>query len=188
MAVVQVVDDPNIVDGVVLFQVVAHGDHVLRLATPAAVVVDADLAADGLGFGQKGQQTFRCGFDLCLLCFARVLHHDPELRVQFVFLKQPERLVMSAPERKELDAMLLIRQDLAFKLGDMLLPPVVGDFFDAHLRHHLGAGFGGALRGVKGHDAPRGEVLFVEEVSGRQRVAQAGHEQKGMEDKFHRVF
>ena len=86
--------------------------------------------------------------------------------MQFVFLKQPERLVMRPPEGKELDAVLLIREDLAFKLRDMLLPPVVGDFFDAHLRDHLGTGFGATLRGVKRHDAPCCEVRFVEEVSG----------------------
>ena len=73
---------------------------------------------------------------------------------------------MRAPEGKELDAVLLVGEDLAFKLGHMLLPPVIGDFFDAHLRDHLGTGFGATLRGVKRHDAPRSEVGFVEEIGG----------------------
>jgi hypothetical protein len=46
------------------------------------------------------------------------------------------------------------------------LPPVIGDLFEAHFCHHLSAGFGATLRGVKGHDAPRSEVLFIEEIGG----------------------
>lgn len=100
-----------------------------------------------------------------------------------VFFQETEGLVVRAPEGEELDAVFLVGEDLALELGDMLLPPVVGDFFDAHLRHHLGPGLWRALRGVKRDDAPGGEVLFVEEIGGmnhgthgkEQSEEKAGH-------------
>ena len=136
-----------------------------------------------LALAKKGQQTFCGGFDLSFLCIAGTLHHRPELRMELVLFKQSEGLVMRAPEREHLDAVFLIREDLPFKLRHMLGSPVVGDFVESHLRHHLGTGFGATLRGVKGHDAPRGEVLFVEEIGCEDGSGEVEEKNEALEHK-----
>ena len=94
MAMMKVIDDPDVRDGVVLFQVLADGDHVLGLATPAAMIVNRDLTADGGGLGDGRQQPFGGALDLRLLGLALPAHHDPDLRMQLILLEQPEGLGM----------------------------------------------------------------------------------------------
>ena len=162
VTVVQVVHDADVFRAVVGFEILADGNHVLRLPGPAAVVVDADLAAECLCHFENGEKTLGGVFDFFLLRRALLFHHDPELRAELVFFEKGEGLLVLSPEGEELDPVFLIREDLAFELRDMLLPPVVGDLRETHLRDHLGPGFRRALLRVKGHDAPGREVGFFE--------------------------
>ena len=109
MAMMKVIDDPDVRDSVVLFQVLTDGDHVLGLAAPATMVINRDLAPDLRRLGDRRQQAFGGALDLRLLGFALPVHHDPDLRMQLVFLEKSEGLVMDGPEGEELDALLLIR-------------------------------------------------------------------------------
>lgn len=179
VAMVKIVDNPDVVGGVVLFQVFAHGDHVFRLAAPAAVVVDTHLAADLPGFFQGRQEPLGRLLHFLFLRLALLAKHDPELGMKLVPLEQSQGLVMHAPEGEELDAVFLIGDNLTLKLGDVLLPPVVGDSGDAHLRDHGGAIFRGTFLGIERHDAPGGEVGPVKKIGGSKRSCQAGDDEKG---------
>ena len=54
MAMMKVIDDPDVPDAVVLTKVHADGYHVLRFASPAAMVVDRHAATDLGGLGERG--------------------------------------------------------------------------------------------------------------------------------------
>ena len=86
-----------------------------------------------------------------------------------MFLEQPERLVVVSPESEVFDAVLLISQDLLLELRDVLLPPVISDLGETHLRHHRSPLLRRALLVVERHDAPGREVLLVvQRFGGRQ--------------------
>ena len=65
---------------------------------------------------------------------------------------------MHAPEREELDAVLLIREDLRLKLRLMFLAPVVSDSLQSEPHNHLRTLLGRALFRIKRNDAPRIEI------------------------------
>ena len=157
--VMKIIDDADIGDGVVLLQVFTDRDHVLGLARPASMIIKGDLAADLRGLGDHGQQPFGRILHLGFLRVPLVAGHHPDLRMQLVLLEKGEGLVMRRPEGEELDAMLLIGEDLGLELGDMLLPPIIGDLGQAHLRHHRGPLLRRALLVVERDDAPSHQVL-----------------------------
>ena len=176
----KVVDDANMVRPVVLLQIFADGDEILRLAAPAAVIVESEWATGLAGALDDRQQPRRGAFDPFLRRgFVAAAEGDPDLRMEVILFKKAEGFFLRAPEGKELNAVFLIGQDLALELRDMLLPPVVGDLLDAHLRHHLGPLLGRTFLRVKGHDAPSGEVRFFEEIRGFGRAAHGKHGNHG---------
>ena len=176
MAMMQVVDDADVRDGVLRLQILADGDHVLGLAAPATVVVDRHLAADLGGLGDRRQQAFRGAPDLGLLSLALPGHHHPDLRVELIFLEQAEGLVVLRPEGEVFDAVLTVSQDLGLELRDVLRPPVVGHPREPHLGDHGRALLRRPLLVVERHDAPRRQVLEVVERLGR-RQSQQGEQQ-----------
>ena len=172
VAMVKVVDDANMVRPVVLLQIFADGDEILRLTAPAAVIVESEWATCLAGALDDRQQPRRGGFDPFLRRgFVAATEGEPDLRTEVILFKEAEGFFVRAPEGKELNAVFLIGKDLALELRDMLLPPVVGDLLDAHLRDHLGAFLGRSLLRVEGHDAPGREVRFFEEIRGFGRAA-----------------
>ena len=87
-----------------------------------------------------------------------------------MLLEQGEGLIMRRPEGEELDAMLLVSEDLSLELRDMLLPPIVGYLSKAHLRDHRGSLLGRALLIVERYDAPGREILqLIQRLRRRQR-------------------
>ena len=169
VSVMEVIDDADVGDGVVLFQILANRHHVLRFARPTAMIVDGELAADLRRSRDHGQQPLGRVLYLGFLGLSFVAGDHPNLGVQFMFLKQPEGLIVVSPEREVLDAMLLIGENLLFELGDMLATPVIGDLGEAHLGHHRRPLLRRALLIVERYDTPRRQVLLVVQwLSGRQ--------------------
>ena len=159
VAVVQIVDDADVVRLVLLAQDLADGDQVIRLAAPAAVVVQAELA---LHFRRPLHQRQQ------LLDGQRrrvppgserpVTGRLPDLRVQVVLGEQLERLLVRAPEGEVLDAVLAVLDDLLLEAGDVLVAPVVGHLREAESLHHRGSFGRAAVLAVERHDAPGDQV------------------------------
>ena len=104
----EVIDDADVGDGVVLFQILANRHHVLRFARPTAMIVDGELAADLRRSRDHGQQPLGGALDLGFLRLAFTTGDDPDLRVELMFLEQPEGLFVVSPECEVFDAVFLI--------------------------------------------------------------------------------
>ena len=130
----QVIDDANVLGLVLSAKKLADRDQVLRLAAPAAVVVQANLALHfrrALDERQHQLGGSRDAFFLDGLCRRR--SRLPNLRMQVVFGEELERLVVRSPESEILEPMLLVLKDFVFKSGDMIVAPIVSDLGEAQL-------------------------------------------------------
>ena len=186
VAVVLVIHDAHMCGSVVRAQILRDGDHVLRLTVPAAVIINGKLAAELPRLLHGGQQRLRGQFHFLLLGGrSGVRCHEPDLRMELVLLKEREGFVMRAPEREELDAVLLILQNLLLELRHMLLAPVVGHFLQPQFRHHLRALRRRALFRIERHDAPRGEIAAIEDVRLSADGEREEEAEQGAKDRVH---
>jgi hypothetical protein len=191
VAVVLVVNDADVRGTVLDAEQFADGDHVFRLAAPAAVVVEAELAA-GFPRALDGREQLRGGLldALGLRRARRAGDGHPNLRAKIVLRELLEGLLVRGPEGEVVQAALAVFQNLRLELGDVLLPPVVGDVLEAELRRHLRALGGTTLLGVERHDAPRDEVRAGEDVGRRgggsgENGARQGEEKQRPQKAFH---
>ena len=134
MAMVQVIDDPDIGD-VSFLQTFDDGDLVLRLSEPGAVIVERDRATNpGGGFADR-LYARRLSFNPCFL-LRRIPHrvaapHYPKLRADFVPFEnledQPRFVVHGArePPGHELDVVPLESLHLRVERGDRSPPPLL---------------------------------------------------------------
>ena len=179
VAVMLVVNDADIGRAVLLAQPLRDGDQILRLAAPAAVIVEADRAAEFARALEQRQQ--RVGGLLHALVIRRACGtrgRHPNLRMQAVLLEQFERLLVRCPKREEFEAALFVFQNLRLELAHVLGAPIVGDLGEAEFGDHLRALGGTALLRVERHDAPRGEIGAREKLhlGGAGRSAHETHE------------
>lgn len=173
VAVMEVVDQADVVEalGAEGFD---QGDLVFRLAEPAAVVVEGDGGALGLGGLDDGAEAFEFGGDaggLLLGGLGRLAAAgDPELGCEAAGLEAVEEeagVVVEGggePDGGQLDPVAGQGVQLAVEGGQVFGAPVVGEAADAEAREHGGAVLGGTLLGVEGDDAPGDEVGRVEEA------------------------
>ena len=179
VAVMEIVHDADVRRAVLLAQEFRHGDHVLRFAGPATVIVDRERAASLARALDDGQQ-LRGGEPDALRVGGRGggTHHHPDLRMQPVFREKPVRLVVLRPEREVLQLVFLILENLLLERRHMLGAPVVGDLGEAEFRDHLRALGRPALLRIKRHDAPRDQIGAGEKlvVSGAGRLDHETHE------------
>ena len=189
VTVMQVVNDADVLNALSL-QSRADSNHVFRLATPAAVIVDADLTIERRRGLANGFETGDLFFDAAFL-IGLVLHldgtattADPELRVHIVALEEIKSLPglvidrSGKPPAHQLDVMLLERGQFIIPLRDMLGAVIIDELLHAHLFQHGRTLLRPAFLRVKRHDAPRGEVGFVEEIGtdDGDREAEEGNE------------
>ena len=104
----EVIDDADVGDGVVLFQILANRHHVLGFARPTAMIVDGELAPDLRRSSDHGQQPLGRVLYLGFLGLSFVAGDHPDLGVQFMLLKQTEGLFVVSPECEVFDAVFLI--------------------------------------------------------------------------------
>ena len=147
VAVVQVVDHAD-VPHTRRLEPLDDGDLVLRLAEPAAVVVEGERTADPPGLGGEGLELGRGRGDPPFLLGSAhpvtpQVEQDPELRLDAVPLEQVENdprfaieLTRCHPEGIERDPVPLEGLDLSIEAGNMLGPPVVGEVFEAQPLEH----------------------------------------------------
>lgn len=164
MAVVQIVDDADVLGVVLSEEKLADRDHVLRLAAPAAMVVEAKLALHFRGALNERQQLLGGSRDAFFLTGRfRRRKRLPYLRMQAVFAEKFECLFVRSPESEVLESLLLVLKDFVFKRGDMIVAPIVGDLGEAELLEHFGPFRGTTVFSVERHDTPGDEVGALED-------------------------
>ena len=175
MAMMLVVDDADIRDrGVTGTQRLNDLDLILRLAEPAAMVVEADGAANFLGRLSYGADPrgFRRDAGLLLVGIGRraPAPAHPQARRHAVALEDAEdqlRLVIELarkPPGDKLDPLLRNCPHLVIELRNMLGPVVVGIFHDPQPLHHRRAIGRRSGLVVEGDDAPGDEIVPAEEL------------------------
>ncbi len=168
VAVVQVVDDADVLGIVVLAEVLHYRDHVLGLATPAAVVVERDPKPKAARtFDERPNGSRDAPHALLFGGAVARRQHLPDLWAQVVFLGEPERFVVGPAERGELNPVFTVREDLFLERRDVLLAPVVGNALETKRLDHGRALHWTALLGVERNDAPSHEVLAGERGGAR---------------------
>ena len=126
---VEVVNDTHVFGLVLLMQICANGHEVGGFTAPAAVVVEAEFAAELFGALDQGQQRLGGGRDARLLSFRLWTgEREPNLRVEIVFFKQGKGFIVHAPESEEFQTMFLILQNLFFKLQLQKMQILLLDF------------------------------------------------------------
>ena len=181
MAMMLVVDDADICDrGVTGAQRFNDLDLILRLAEPAAVVVEANGAADflgRLGYGADPRR-FGCNAGFLLICIGRrpPAPAHPQARLHAVALEDTEdqlRLVIELarkPPSDKLDPLLRNCPHLVVELRNMLGPVVVGVLDDSQPLHHRRAVGRRPGLVVEGDDAPGDEIVPPEELFSRHEL------------------
>ena len=162
----------------------ADGHQVGGLATPAAVIVETELAPEFRGFLCERDEGCSRSRDIRRLTgLPRAGEAIPDLGMEVVLAEEPEGLLVATPEGKVFDTVFLILQDLFLELCDVPRAPVVGAAFQSQLSEHCGSFRGAALASVEWHDAP-GDQLVPSQV-GRQLKSRAArssqHEQLSKE-------
>ena len=166
VTVVKVVDNANMLRIMVLVQVGAHRCQIGRLATPAAVVVQAELAAHFFGARHQRQKLFSGSGDLGFLRVARGLsEHEPHLGRHFVFLKETKRLFVHAPKGGEFQPVLFVLQNFLLKLRHVFCAPIVGHALKPKPFEHRRPFRRPALLSVERHNAPSNELVLGKIVS-----------------------
>ena len=194
MGVVQVIDDPHVAHPCGA-QRLDHSDEVLRPTEPAAMVVEGDLAPLGGARLANRLEPGDLGGDAGPL-LGRILGrtrttlpHHPKLRVDVMPTEERERgfrLVVQdrrEPPTLEFDPMLLQGRHFGVPLRHMLGSVVVDETAEPQTREHRRPLLRPALLGVERHDAPRHQVVPLEQRLGR-RQSQPG--QKKDDERTHR--
>ena len=186
MAVMLVVDDADIRDrGVAGTQGFDDLDLILRLAEPAAVVVEADVTANlfsGLGYGADPRRFGRhAGFLLVGVRRRAPSPAHPQARRHAVPLEDREnqlRLVVELarkPPGDKLDPLRGNSPHLVVELRNMLRSVVIGVFDDPQPLHHRRAVSRRTGLVIKGHDAPSDEIVPAEELLGGDDLVRRRH-------------
>ena len=163
MAVVLVVDDAHVrqVDGL------TDSDHVLRLATPTAMVVDREPAASiRQGLSKRTELVSCVPYLRRLIEVRRSLRRHPKRRLQAPSLQafeQARQIRRGRPERIEGNASLCQCIPLCVKCGNMFPPPVIGKVLQAQLLKHRRSFFRPPLLRIEWHDAPGNKIVTVKE-------------------------
>jgi len=199
VAVVQVVNDADVLNPLPL-QCFGDRDGVLWLAAPAAVIVDAHLAAEGRGSLTDDFEPCDLLLEACLLirlilhCDVAATAADTELRMHTVALEKFERVLGLCIERawkppaKQLDVVLLQCIQFVIPLRNMFRTIVIDEPLHAHLFEHRRSFFGAPFARIKRNDAPCGEIGFVEQIpSCESGDGQAGQEKGDKQDVLHDV-
>ena len=194
MGVVQVIDDAHVAHPFGA-QGLDHGDQVLRATEPTAMVIKGDLAALGRARLADRPESGDLGDDAGPLV-GRILDgdratlpHDPEPRADVMPAKERERglgLVVQdrrEPPPLEFDPVLLQGRQFGVPLRHMLGAVVVDETTEPQTREHLRPLLRPALLGVERHDAPRHQVVPLEQRLGRR---QGQPSQKEDDERTHR--
>ena len=117
MCVVPVVDDADILVPP-RAQLLADGDQVLRFASPATVVVEAQFASElRAAPGEPPIASAAADHLLSLIAVTRARGGVPDLG--WISYSRTVRRPHAAPEREEFDAVLLVLDDLFLELRHM---------------------------------------------------------------------
>ena len=165
VCVMQVVDDANVSTVVMLPQILADSDEVLRIAAPATVIVETNLATQFSRLINEWQHLLSRGSHsvyLSLACWRSC--RPPDLRMQVILSEESIRLLVTAPEGEVLDAVLSVFEDFLLERRDMLIPPVVGDLLQAEFRTHRGAFSRSTFLSIERNNAPRHQIVASKQL------------------------
>ena len=128
MTVMLVINNSNIINFVMLFQILTNCNHIRWISGPTTVIIKPDFTAHLLSFGNCRQACFSgLLYSLLLSPFAWLRNHKPNLWAQVIFFEQLKCFFMHIPKCEVLEAMLFILKYFLLKGCDMFLTPVVCD-------------------------------------------------------------